>query len=75
MKIRYPILIFGGLACSAWGFIYRPFPLPGDDPLLDLLLYHNPHLLRLDRSLVLRRARSRRHRRRLGSHHCLASLV
>ena len=42
MKIRYPILIFGGLACSAWGFIYRPFPLPGDDPLLDLVLYHNP---------------------------------
>ena len=42
MRIRYPILIFAGLACSAWGFIYRPFPLPGDDPLLDLLLFHNP---------------------------------
>ena len=42
MRIRYPILIFGGLCCSAWGFLYRPFPLPGDDPLLDLLLYHNP---------------------------------
>ena len=26
MKWRYPVLIFGGLCCSAWGFIYRPFP-------------------------------------------------
>ena len=43
MRIRYPILIFAGLACSAWGFIYRPFPLPGDDPLLDLVLYHTPN--------------------------------
>ena len=42
MRIRYPILIFGGLCCSAWGFLYRPFPLPGDDPMLDLVLYHNP---------------------------------
>ena len=44
LRIRYPFLIFAGLACSAWGFIYRPFPLPGDDPMLDLLLYHNPTL-------------------------------
>ena len=28
MKWRYPILIFAGLCCSAWGFLYRPFPLP-----------------------------------------------
>ena len=43
MKLRYPILIIGGLGCSAWGFIYRPFPLPGDDPMLDLVLYHTPN--------------------------------
>ena len=43
MKMRYPILISGGLCCSAWGFIYRPFPMPGDDPALDLVLYHTPN--------------------------------
>ena len=43
MKLRYPILIIGGLGCSAWGFLYRPFPLPGDDPMLDLVLYHTPN--------------------------------
>ena len=43
MKWRYPVLIFGGLCCSAWGFIYRPFPLPGDDPILDLVLYRTPN--------------------------------
>ena len=43
MRGRYPFLIVGGLACSAWGFIYRPFPLPGDDPMLDLVLYHTPN--------------------------------
>ncbi len=40
MKWRYPILFFGGLGCSAWSFLYRPFPMPGDDPVLDLVLYH-----------------------------------
>ena len=43
MKIRHPILIVAGLGCSAWGFLYRPFPLPGDDPMLDLVLYHTPN--------------------------------
>ena len=43
MKMRYPILISGGLCCSVWGFIYRPFPLPGNDPVLDLVLYHTPN--------------------------------
>ena len=43
MKWRYPVLIFGGVCCSAWGFIYRPFPMPGEEPLLDLLLYHTPN--------------------------------
>ena len=35
MKWRYSILIFAGIGCSAWGFLYRPFPLPGDDSVLD----------------------------------------
>ena len=43
MKPRHAILILGGLGCSAWGFLYRPFPLPGDDPMLDLVLYHTPN--------------------------------
>ena len=43
MKMRYPVLIFGGLCCSAWGFLYRPFPLPGKDSVLDLVLYHTPN--------------------------------
>ena len=43
MKWRYPILIFAGLYCSAWGFIYRPFPMPGKDQVLDLVLYHTPN--------------------------------
>ena len=43
MKWRYSILIFAGIGCSAWGFLYRPFPLPGDDPMLDLVLYHTPN--------------------------------
>ena len=43
MKWRYPILIFAGLCCSAWGFLYRPFPMPGEDPVLDLVLYHTPN--------------------------------
>ena len=43
MKPRYAILLIGGLGCSAWGFLYRPFPLPGDDPMLDLALYHTPN--------------------------------
>ena len=75
MKWRYPILIFGGLCCSAWGFLYRPFPLPGDDPMLALVLYHTPQLLRLDRPLILRRARCRSPDRRAVSHHGLAGLV
>ena len=43
MKPRYSFLIIGGLGCSAWGFLYRPFPLPTDDPMLDLVLYHTPN--------------------------------
>ena len=43
MKWRCPILISAGLCCSAWGFIYRPFPMPGEDSALDLVLYHTPN--------------------------------
>ena len=43
MKMRYSILIFAGLCCSVWGFLYRSFPMPGDDPVLDLVLYHTPN--------------------------------
>ena len=40
MKWRFPILIVGELCCSAWGFLYQPFPMPGGDSVLDLVLYH-----------------------------------
>ncbi len=30
MKWRFPILIFAGLCWSAWGFLYRTFPMPGE---------------------------------------------
>ena len=43
IKWRYPVLISGGFCCSAWGFIYRPFPMPGEEPALDLMLYHTPN--------------------------------
>ena len=43
MRMRYPVLIFGGLCCSAWGFLYRPFPMPGENAALDLMLYHTPN--------------------------------
>ena len=43
MKWRYSFLILGGFGFSAWGFLCRPFSLPGDDPMLDLVLYHTPN--------------------------------
>ena len=43
MKIRYPVLFVCGVLCSAWGFLYRPFPMPGVDPALDLVPYHTPN--------------------------------
>ena len=43
MKMRYPVLLVSGVLCSAWGFLYQPFPLPGDDPMLHLVLYHTPN--------------------------------
>ena len=50
MKMRYPVLIVSGVLCSAWGFLYRPFPLPGENAALDLVLYHTPNFY----SLVVR---------------------
>ena len=75
MKWRYPVLIFGGVCCSAWGFIYRPFPMPGEEPLLDLLLYHTPNFLHLGCPLVLRRARRCSRCRRADYQHGLPRLV
>ena len=43
MKMRYPVLIVGGFLCSAWGFLYRPFPMPGENAALDLMLYSTPN--------------------------------
>ena len=38
-----PVILFlVGLICAAWGFLYRPFPLLGTDPVLDLVAYHTP---------------------------------
>ena len=38
-----PVILFlVGLACAAWGFLYRPFPLLETNPLLDLVAYHTP---------------------------------
>ena len=39
MKWRYSFLILGGFGCSAWGFLYRPFPMPGENA----VLYHTPN--------------------------------
>ena len=43
MNWRYSILIFAGLCCSACGFLYRPFSMPGEDSVLDPALYHTPN--------------------------------
>ena len=42
MKWRYLVLLFLGLCASAWGFLYHPFFLLGENPLLDLVAYHTP---------------------------------
>ena len=42
MKWRHPILLFVGLAWSDWCFLYRPFPLLGEDDLLDLVAFRTP---------------------------------
>ena len=75
MKWRYPVLIFGGFCCSAWGFIYRPFPMPGEEPLLDLLLTHPQTFYIWVVPLVLRRARRCSRCRRADYQHCLPRLV
>ena len=75
MKMRYPILIFGGLCCSAWGFLYRPFPMPGEDPVLDLVLYHTPNFYGWIVRWYYAAPSRRSHRRRAVSHLGLAGLV
>ena len=75
MKMRYPILISGGLCCSVWGFIYRPFPMPGDDPALDLVLYHTPNFYGWIVRWYYGRPRRRPHCRRACSYLGLAGLV
>ena len=42
MKWRHPILLFVGLAWADWCFLYRPFPLFGEDDLLDLVAFRTP---------------------------------
>ena len=42
MKWRHPILLFMGLAWADWRFLYRPFPLLGEDDLLDLVAFRTP---------------------------------
>ena len=48
MKWRRPILLFVGLGWAGWGFLYRPFPLLGENGVLDLVAFHNPMVLRRD---------------------------
>ena len=42
MKWRHSVLLFVGLGWSAWGFLYRPFPLLGENGVLDLVAFHTP---------------------------------
>ena len=75
MKMRYPILIIGGLCCSALGFPLLAFPPARrrSDSRYDALSHSQ--LLRLDCPLILRRCRCRSPDRRAASHHGLAGVV
>ena len=42
MKWRHPVLLFAGLCWAGWGLLYRPFPLPEENGLLDLVAFHTP---------------------------------
>ena len=37
------IFFFAGLGFAVWHFVRRPFPLLGENPLLDLMEYHTPN--------------------------------
>ena len=39
---RHVVLFVVGLGVSCWGVFSRPFPAPGDDPVLDLMAFHDP---------------------------------
>ena len=44
MKWRHVILILAGLAAVICRAAYDPFPRPGDNPVLDLIAFHDPAL-------------------------------
>ena len=44
-RSQWTILLSAGAAASAAVAFHRPFPGPGDDPLADLLAYHDPALM------------------------------
>ena len=41
--IPHILLFFGGLGYALWSFVRRPFPMLGENPLLDLMDYHTPN--------------------------------
>ena len=41
--IPHILLFFGGLGYAVWSFVRRPFPMLGENPLLDLMDYHTPN--------------------------------
>ena len=41
--IPHILLFFGGLGYTGWSFVRRPFPMLGENPLLDLMDYHTPN--------------------------------
>ena len=51
--LPHTFLFFAGLGYAVWSFVRRPFPLLGDSPLLDLMDYPPPQLLRMGDVLVL----------------------
>ena len=44
MRWRHMVLVLAGAAAVIWRTRYDPFPLPGDNPVLDLIAYHDPTL-------------------------------
>ncbi len=44
MKWRHVILMLAGLAAVIWRRTYHPFPGPGQNPVLDLIAFHDPDL-------------------------------
>ena len=41
--IPHTFLFFGGVWYAVWSFVRRPFPMLGENPLLDLMDYHTPN--------------------------------